>query len=184
MRRLVADLLLLARADAARAAPRTPTDVGQVLVEAAGELGAVADGHALDIQARRAIVDGARDELHRLVLNLIENAIRHTPPGTRVRAAVERVDGEVRITVEDDGPGIPADLRDRVFDRFVRGSGDQGGSVGLGLSIVRAVAESHGGRVELEPEGANGARPADGAGGARFTVTLPAADAERPPPGD
>ena len=105
MRRLVADLLLLARHDAARQAPHTATDVGQVLVEAAAEIGVIADGHELSIDANRAVVDGARDELHRLTLNLVENAIRHTPPGTQVRATVERVDGHVRLTVEDDGPG-------------------------------------------------------------------------------
>ena len=86
MRRLVADLLLLARHDAARQAPHTPTDVGQVLIEAAAELGVIADGHELSIEANRAMVDGARDELHRLTLNLMENAIRHTPRGTQVRA--------------------------------------------------------------------------------------------------
>jgi signal transduction histidine kinase len=170
MRRLVADLLLLARHDAARKAPHTPTDVGQVLVEAAAEVGAIAAEHELSIDARSAIVDGARDELHRLTLNLIENAIRHTPPGTQVRAAVERVDGSVRLTVEDDGPGIPADLRERVFERFVRGVGDRGGSSGLGLSIVQAVAGSHGGSVSIESPTTNGAiRPR----GTRFEVTLP-----------
>jgi two-component system, OmpR family, sensor kinase len=171
MRHLVADLLLLARADAARRAPHVPTDVGEVLVEAAAELGAVSGEHELSVDARRAVVDGARDELHRLALNLMENAIRHTPEGTHVRAAVERVNGEVRLVVEDDGPGIPADLRERVFERFVRGEGDRGGSFGLGLSIVRAVAESHGGRVDLDSPVTNGARPAHGT---RFTVTLPA----------
>ncbi|MEX2023827.1 MAG: HAMP domain-containing sensor histidine kinase, partial [Thermoleophilaceae bacterium] len=150
MRRLVADLLLLARHDAARQAPHTPTDLGQVLVEAAAELGVIADDHDVSIDTSRAIVDGARDELHRLTLNLIENAIRHTPPGTHVRATVECVDGSVRLIVEDDGPGIPAELRDRVFERFVRGSGDRGGSSGLGLSIVHAVAESHGGTVRID----------------------------------
>jgi two-component system OmpR family sensor kinase len=170
MRRLVADLLLLARHDAARKAPHTPTDVGQVLVEAAAEVGAIAAEHELSIDARRAIVDGARDELHRLTLNLIENAIRHTPPGTRVRASVERVDGAVRLTVEDDGPGIPADLRERVFERFVRGVGDRGGSSGLGLSIVQAVAGSHGGSVSIESPTTNGALRARGT---RFEVTLP-----------
>jgi signal transduction histidine kinase len=177
MRRLVADLLLLARHDAARQAPHTPTDVGQVLIEAAAELGVIADGHELSIEANRAVVDGARDELHRLTLNLMENAIRHTPRGTQVRAAVERVDGNVRLTVEDDGPGIPEDLRSRVFERFVRGAGDRGGSSGLGLSIVHAVAESHGGSVTLQSPTSNGAsRPH----GTRFEVTLPlSASAER-----
>jgi signal transduction histidine kinase len=170
MRRLVADLLLLARHDAARQAPHSPTDFGQVLVEAAAEIGVIADGHNLSIEASRAIVDGARDELHRLALNLMENAIRHTPPGTEVHAAVERVDGVVRLIVEDDGPGIPADLRDRVFERFVRGTGDRGGSSGLGLSIVHAVTESHGGRVAIQSPTSNGAsRPR----GTRFEVMLP-----------
>jgi signal transduction histidine kinase len=170
MRRLVADLLLLARHDAARKAPHTPTDVGQVLVEAAAEVGAIASEHELSIDASRAVVDGARDELHRMALNLMENAIRHTPPGTHVHAAVEPVEGSVRMTVEDDGPGIPADLRERVFERFVRGVGDRGGSSGLGLSIVHAVAASHGGSVTIESPTTNGAgRPR----GTRFEVTLP-----------
>ena len=62
-----------------------------------------------------------RDELHRLVLNLIENALRHTDPGTAVEASVERQEGHVVLAVEDDGPGIPRDLRDKVFERFFRG---------------------------------------------------------------
>jgi signal transduction histidine kinase len=172
MRRLVADLLLLARADAERQAPRVPTDVGEVVMEAAGELSAVADGHELHVDAGPAIVDGSRDELHRLVLNLMENAIRHTPAGTSIRAEVERTDGGVVLTVEDDGPGISPDLRDRVFERFVRGSGDSGRSFGLGLSIVRAVAESHGGSVRVESPTTTGTSLARGT---RFVVTLPAA---------
>jgi signal transduction histidine kinase len=170
MRRLVADLLLLARHDAARQAPHTPTDVGQVLVEVAAEVGVISDGHDVEIDASRAVVDGARDELHRLALNLMENAIRHTPPGTQVRASVERVDGFVRLTVEDDGPGIPRELKARVFERFVRGAGDRGGSSGLGLSIVHAVAESHGGTVTIESPTSNGAGRVRGT---RFAVTLP-----------
>jgi two-component system, OmpR family, sensor kinase len=164
MRRLVGDLLLLARADARRESPHAPTDVSRVVVEAAAELGPVADGHELRVDAdREAVVEGARDELHRLALNLMENAIRHTPAGTHVHAQVVTEDGQVVLTVEDDGPGVPSDLRERIFERFVRGEGDRGGSFGLGLSIVRAVAESHGGTVALDES-----RP-----GARFVVRLP-----------
>jgi len=170
MRRLVGDLLLLARADARRTLPRAPTDLGKVVVDVASELGPVAADHHLTIETRPAIVDGSRDELHRLVLNLMENAVRHTPAGSRVHAAIARRDGDVVLTVEDDGPGVPADLRDRVFERFVRGDGDRGSSSGLGLSIVRAVAESHGGTVTLE----------DAEPGARFVVRLPAAPASAP----
>jgi two-component system OmpR family sensor kinase len=167
MRRLVADLLLLARADAGRVPPREPTDLGAVLAEAAAELGPVAAGHEVTIDAEPAVVNGAPDELLRLAVNLIDNAIRHTPPGTHVHAAVAADHGEATLEVSDDGPGIPDELRARVFERFVRGGGDRAGSSGLGLSIVRAVAESHGGTVSL------GA--ADESGGARFVVRLPAA---------
>lgn len=167
MRRLVQDLLLLARADARRAAPHEPLDVGQVVVEAAAELEPVTDGHDLTVDAPHVIVDGARDELHRVALNLMENAIKHTPEGTHVRASVTQQNGHVLLSVEDDGPGIAPELRDRVFERFVRGAGDRGGSFGLGLAIVRAVAESHGGTVDL-------AEPQVGRG-TRFVVTLPSA---------
>jgi signal transduction histidine kinase len=86
-----------------------------------------------------------------------------------VRASVRDRDGEVRIVVEDDGPGVPPGVREHIFERFVRGGGDRAGSSGLGLSIVRAVAESHGGAVALQP--------AKRGTGARFVVRLPAAQA-------
>ena len=173
MRRLVQDLLLLARADARRAAPHQPLDLGQVLVEAAAELEPVTNGHTLTVDAPHTEVDGARDELHRLALNLMENAIKHTPTGTHIRASIVHRAGSVLLVVEDDGPGIVPELRDKVFDRFVRGEGDRGGSFGLGLSIVRAVAESHGGHVGLHSvEGQ----------GTRFAVTLPTAGSTLPAP--
>jgi signal transduction histidine kinase len=169
MRRLVADLLLLARADAGRATPHVPVDLGDVLVEAAAELEPVAAEHQLSVSATPgAIVEGARDELHRLALNLLDNALKHTDPGTAIRASVERNDGSVELVVEDQGPGVPADIAPRIFERFVRGASDRGGSSGLGLSIVRAVAETHGGTVALEPSNQ----------GARFRVRLPSATRE------
>ena len=166
MRRLVGDLLLLARADANRQLPHEPTDVSRVLVEVAAELGPVSDGHHLTIDADDAVVDGTRDELYRMTLNLVENAIRHTPKGTHIRATVGRDNGEVVLAVQDDGPGVAPELREQIFERFVRGAGDRGSSSGLGLSIVRSVAESHGGNVVLE----------DVDPGARFVVRLPGAD--------
>jgi two-component system, OmpR family, sensor kinase len=175
MRRLVADLLLLARTDAGRVPPRAATNVGEVLTEAAAELEPIAAGHTISIDAGRAIVDGTRDDLHRLTANLIENAIRHTPPGTTIHASVRSHESEVELVVQDDGPGISPELADRVFERFVRGGDDRSaGSSGLGLAIVQAVAESHGGSVRLEP-GEDG--------GARFVVRLPAAaDVPAPEP--
>jgi two-component system, OmpR family, sensor kinase len=173
MRRLVADLLLLARADAGRVSAHEPVDVSSVVTEAAAELEPVAGGHEISVSAPPGmVIDGARDELHRLILNLMENALRHTDPGTAVEAQVERRDGYVVLAVEDDGPGIPDELREKVFERFFRGSSDRGGSSGLGLSIVRAVTESHHGTVGLEP-------PLDGRG-ARFVVRFPLDRAQDP----
>jgi two-component system OmpR family sensor kinase len=167
MRRLVADLLLLARADAGRVAAHVPLDLSEVVTEAAGELEPVAGDHQISVAAPPgAEIEGARDELHRLTVNLLENALRHTDPGTAVEATVERINGEVVLSVEDDGPGIPPELRDKVFERFFRGAGDRSGSSGLGLSIVRAVAQSHHGEVSL-------VEPLDGRG-ARFVVRFPA----------
>jgi two-component system, OmpR family, sensor kinase len=176
MRRLVADLLLLARADAGRSAPHRPVDLAQVLVEVAAELEPLAgrgERHLTIAAHEPLVIDGARDELHRLALNLIENALRHTPAGTHVHAALTGAGDDVVLTVEDDGPGIPDELRPRLFERFVRGRGDSGGGSGLGLSIVRAVAVAHGGSVAVEHAPS---------GGARFVVRLPRAPAHAPEP--
>jgi signal transduction histidine kinase len=168
MRRLVADLLLLARQDAGRTPiQHRPVDLAEVVAAAAAELEPVAGDHDISITAEPgAEIDGVQDELHRLVLNLMENALRHTDPGTAVEASVERRDGQVVLAVEDDGPGIAPELREKVFERFFRAHGDRSGSSGLGLAIVKAVAESHHGTVSLEP-------PLDGRG-ARFVVRFPA----------
>jgi len=166
MRRLVGDLLLLARADAERVQPHRATDLASVLTDAAAELGPVSEDHELSIDAELAIVDGVRDDLHRLVLNLLENAVRHTPPGTRVLARTATIDGNAELVVEDNGRGIPVELRENLFERFVRGGRDGGRGSGLGLAIVRAVAVSHGGTVSLEvpPQG-----------GTRFVIQIPKA---------
>jgi two-component system OmpR family sensor kinase len=170
MRRLVGDLLLLARADAARSQPHRPTDLAEVLVEAAAELGPMAEHHELSIDAQPAIVLGARDDLHRLILNLLENAIRHTPPGTRIAAATRSQGAEATIVVQDSGPGISPELRQRVFERFVRGGRDGGRGSGLGLAIVRSVAESHGGEVTLTSSPLSGRQGP----GTCFRIRLPA----------
>jgi two-component system, OmpR family, sensor kinase len=169
MRRLVADLLLLARTDAAREQPRAQLDLAQVVVEAAAELGPVSDQHEISLDAQRAEVLGVRDELHRLTINLIENALRHTPPGTEIRVTTGTLaNGRVELVVADDGPGVTPELAPTLFERFVRGAGDRGGSFGLGLAIVQAVATSHGGSVTLEPAVGE-------LNGARFVVSLPSA---------
>ena len=179
MRRLVADLLLLARTDAAREQPRAPVDLAQIVVEAAAELGPVSSRHDISLDVHPAKLNGARDELHRLTINLIENAIRHTPAGTEIHVSTRTLpDGRVELVVADNGPGVPAELAPTLFERFVRGSGDRGGSFGLGLAIVHAVAGAHGGTVTLEQPGgdtppAPGGETAPAPTGARFVVRLP-----------
>lgn len=170
MRRLVADLLLLARSDAGRVVAHEPCDLAHVVVDAAGELGSVSAAHDISLDIHAAKVMGSRDELHRVTINLLENALRHTPPGCAIHVSTDTLpDGTVELAVEDDGPGVPAQLAPALFERFVRGAGDRGGSFGLGLAIVKAVAASHGGTVALEPSRIG--RP--GAPGARFVVRLP-----------
>jgi len=178
MRRLVGDLLLLARADAGRREQPRPLDLAEVVREAAREATAVGGEHPLTLDlpdgSDGVIVEGSRDDLHRLVLNLVENAFLHTPSGTPVVVSVRGdtpsggTGGDVTLEVADRGPGVPADRRERVFERFARSAGDRSSvsGTGLGLAIVRAVAEAHGGTATVSD--------ADG-GGALFEIRLPAA---------
>jgi signal transduction histidine kinase len=175
MRRLVADLLLLARADVGRRGERRRCDLAEVARDAAAEVEPLAAGHRIEVVADApSPVLANPDELHRMILNLLDNAVRHTPPGSRVQVRVrpDAAGDTVEVEVCDDGPGIPAEMRDKIFDRFVRraGPGDtSGGSgTGLGLAIVRAVAGSHGGEVSVG---------AAELGGASFRIRLPLAPA-------
>ena len=170
MRRLVADLLMLARADAGRVGERKPIDLAEVADAAVAEVRPLATEHRFEVEAEDGVaVTANADELHRLTVNLLDNAVRHTADATAIEVGVARRDGHAILEVRDHGPGLPSGMEEQVFARFVRGNGpadlaaDSG--TGLGLAIVRAVAESHGGEVA--------AANAPG-GGARFTVTLPA----------
>ena len=171
MRRLVADLLLLARADAGRAGVRSPCDLEEIVATALAEVRPVANEHELITDTPDSMpIEGNPDELHRLVVNLLENGIRHTPAGTRIHLTLRRDGDEAVLEVADDGPGIPPGMEDQLFSRFVRGGGPADtaadGGTGLGLAIVQAVATSHEGSVEA------GTAPH---GGARFEVRLPLA---------
>jgi signal transduction histidine kinase len=175
MSRLVGDLLLLARADAGRIGKHRPCDLAEIAGNAAVEMSPVLGERELEIDNERALpVDGNPDELHRMVLNLLDNAARHTPPGARIELHVHKAGGEALVEVADDGPGIPPQIRAQIFDRFVRGEGPADTAVGpgsgLGLAIVRAVATSHGGTVEVAESAS---------GGALFRVRLPLNKSER-----
>jgi two-component system OmpR family sensor kinase len=150
MRRLVADLLLLARADIGRQQPHRLTNLATHLTDAAAELGRGLEDHGVTVNAEPAPVEGFGDDLHRLILNLLENALNHTPAGTHIVASTGIRDGHPVLVVEDDGPGIDPALQRRVFERFVRGGGDTGSrGTGLGLAIVDAVASSHAATVRM-----------------------------------
>jgi signal transduction histidine kinase len=112
--------------------------------------------------------------LQRLLVNLIDNAIKHAPPGSTVAVGLEFAGGQIFLWVEDDGPGIPRDEHERIFERFYRVGSElrrQTPGVGLGLSIVKHLAEVHGGRVLLRSEVGRGSR---------FTVELPLRPAALP----
>jgi two-component system, OmpR family, sensor kinase len=171
---LVSDLLLLARADAGRRAARTDVDLTEIASGALEEVEPLAPSRAIERRLDRPLpLLGNPDELHRLIRNLLENAVRHTPGDTAIRLRARRDGDDAVLEVLDDGPGFPEGMEEQVFDRFVRGDGPAdtagGGGSGLGLAIVRAVAESHGGSVEA------GSSPP---GGARVTVRLPLAKGE------
>jgi two-component system, OmpR family, sensor kinase len=172
MSRLVSDLLILARSDAGQNRPKTEVDLAEIATSAGREISPSLGGRSLHADCDPAPLRGNQDELHRLVLNLLDNAVRYSPEGAEISLATshDRGAGVVRLEVADGGPGIPEEMRERVFERFVRGqsSSDTAGSngTGLGLAMVRAIAASHGGTVSAERS--------ERLGGARLVVVLPA----------
>jgi two-component system, OmpR family, sensor kinase len=162
MSRLVGDLLLLARADAGRLGQHRRCDLAEVAGDAAAEAAPLMGERTLLVDNDRPLrVDGNPDELHRMVLNLLDNAARHTPASATIELSLREEGSAAVVEVADDGPGIPEQMRRQVFDRFVRGEGPAdtaaGTGTGLGLAIVAAVAESHGGSVEALESPSGGA---------------------------
>jgi signal transduction histidine kinase len=153
MQRMVEASLAFAREEASRGATRT-VDLGALVESVCADLADL--GQDVAFQPGERLAFACRpDSLRRAARNLVENAVRY---GRRARVSVAAAGGELRIVVDDDGPGIPADALERVFAPFVRleesRSGDTGG-VGLGLAIARTIARAHGGDVRLtnRPEG-------------------------------
>ena len=169
MQELVEDLLLLARLDSGRPLEREPVDLSLLAVNAVSDAHAAAPDHTweLDLPEDPVEVPGDQARLHQILANLLANARTHTPAGTTVVTLVRPEGPLVRVAVTDDGPGVPETLQPRIFERFTRGDDARvraNGSTGLGLSIVAAVGQAHGGRVEVS------SRP----GRTTFSVLLPA----------
>jgi two-component system OmpR family sensor kinase len=158
---VVEQLLTLARVEPeAMARARTQCDLAALARDAVVARAGLAAAKSIDlglVRADAAIVDGEAANLAILLSNLLDNALRYTPRGGRIDVAVEQADDGATLAVADTGPGIPADERARVFDRFVRGRDVHEPGSGLGLSIVKRIADAHHATVTLDA-------PAEGSG--------------------
>ena len=166
MSRFVDDLLLLAQAEQADFIQPADVDLDALTEELMAKASALAprDWQLDGIGVGRLTAD--RQRLTQAVMQLAQNAVQHTGDGDRIKLGSSLANGHARLWVSDTGPGVPNADRERIFDRFARGSGARRSrGAGLGLAIVRAIAEAHGGRVELDSS-----RAGDGA---TFTVTVP-----------
>ncbi|WP_328745717.1 HAMP domain-containing histidine kinase [Streptomyces sp. NBC_00285] len=164
---MVDDLLLLARLDAGRPLESRPVDLTRLVLDAVTDARVAGPGHrwSLDLPEDPVTVTGDEHRLQQVVSNLLANARLHTPGGTKVTVTLESDGGATTLTVQDDGPGIPGDIQPGVFERFTRAdrrTKAETGGAGLGLSIVAAVVEAHGGDVAME------SRP----GSTTFTVRI------------
>lgn len=168
MTSLVDDLLLLARLDTGRPLAVEPVDVTALVIDAVSDAHVAGPEHRwqLDLPDVVIRVPGDAARLHQVVANLLANARVHTPPGTTVTTTLSVDGNDAVLAVADDGPGVPAELRPAMFERFARGDSSRSrehGSTGLGLAIVAAVVEAHHGTVAVH------SRP----GRTVFTVRLP-----------
>lgn len=172
MSALVQDLLLLARLDSEPTLELRPTDLTEMVLNAVDDARAADQEHqwSLNLPSEEVIANVDPHRMHQVIVNLLANARTHTPAGTHVEASLRKEDGWAIVAVTDDGPGVPAEIQDSVFERFTRADVSRarqtgGSSTGLGLAIVAAVVGAQGGQVGLD------SRP----GYTCFTVRLPLA---------
>jgi two-component system OmpR family sensor kinase len=155
--RMVEQLLVLARQEAAAAHASAPAvqqlALDELLRRTLAEMAATAQARQIDLgvhQADPARIDGQPEALMILLRNLIDNAIKYTPAGGRVDASVTQESDAVVLCVEDSGPGIPAEEREKVFSRFYRIPGSEASGSGLGLAIIKSICERHRATLQLE----------------------------------
>jgi len=168
MSRLVSDLLLLSQADAGMTLAMRPLELDEVILDVFQQAHALTKEVSLKLgHADQARVRGDADRLKQLLINLLDNAIKHTPPGGCVTLSVYRQPPWVRVSVADTGEGIPLEHLPHIFDRFYRVKGQKRKGYGLGLPIAKWIAEAHGGTLTAESQ--------PGAG-STFTLKLPLAN--------
>ncbi len=150
---LVRQLLSLARHESAMtAAQHKPVDLGKLLAEAVVDHSTLAESRDIDLgieTPRAVVIDGDADGLRVLLNNLVDNALRYTQRGGRVDLQVDYEGDRPLLRVRDNGPGVQAEYRGRLFDRFFRPDGQQAWGAGLGLSIVRNIADHHHAEIAL-----------------------------------
>lgn len=164
MARIVDDLLDLAKAEQPDFIQRGPVDLGELTHELAAKAAALDDRPWTVEAAEYVVIDADRHRLNQAMMNLLRNAAVHTPSGTPVHLGSRISDDSVELWVRDEGPGVLEADRERIFDRFARAELHRTEGAGLGLAIVAAIAEGHGGTVRLDP-----ADPS----GCIFTISLP-----------
>ena len=169
MTRMVDDLLTLAKAEQPDFLHRVEVDVAELTADLAAKASALAPRRWLVDAQASGIVVADRQRLTQAVLQLATNAVQHTAEGATIALGSALDHHTLRLWVRDDGPGVPAAERERIFERFARATGTRRRSegAGLGLSIVQAISEAQGGTVRVDD--------AEG-GGALFTITVPATD--------
>ena len=182
MRRLLDDLLWLARFDATSAPPNAePVDLGVLAAQTADRFGPVAEARHLRLDIRvpddSLVVTAPPEWLDRLLGVLLDNACKYSPEGGTVIVSVARERTWIALVVEDSGPGIAADERVRIFDRFHRASDKQGGA-GLGLAIADAIVQATNGRWRVDGAPSGGARMAVSWDGTRGGPRIPIAGAD------
>jgi two-component system OmpR family sensor kinase len=164
---LVEDLLLLARLDEGRELDLAPLDVSKLVKDAVNDAMVAGPAHTWKVTvARGAKIAADRDRFYQILVNLLANARTHTPAKTIVTTNVATTDDSVVITVADNGPGIPDEIRANLFERFARADTSRAratGSTGLGLAIVEGLVRAHKGTIVVESEPGN----------TRFVVTVP-----------
>lgn len=151
---LIDQLLTIARIDALGEEVTEQCQLRALSSEVIAELAPAALGKGVQLELAEgdeAVVRGAKGLLRVLLRNLLDNAVRHTPHGTSVRISVGTEQGRTCLSVSDDGPGIPEQEREKVLERFYRPLGTQASGSGLGLSIVKRIAEIHGATLNLAP---------------------------------